>query len=113
MALTYAAPTVGATAVAALSAGTAVAAFLDGENLRSRNFIPGAVGAATGGDAANTQFPTVVSVSQIQANDGSGAQTGQVKLVLQPGSKDVVNVASPMTFYLDRNVVALTVTGTF
>ena len=112
MALTYAAPTIGATAVAALSAGTAVAAFFDNEAGRGRNFITGAVAAATGGDNATTEFPTVVSVTQIQANDGS-AKTGQVKLVLQPGSKDVINVASPMTFYLDPNPVVLTVSGTF
>lgn len=112
MALTYAAPTVGATAVAALTLGTVVAAFFDGESQRGRNFIPGAVGAATGGAAANTQFPTVVSATKI--NDPTGAnQTGQVKLVLAPGSADVVNVASPMTFYVDPNVVVCTVSGTF
>lgn len=112
MALTYAAPTVGATAVAALSAATIVAAFFDGESNRSRNFIPGAVGAAVSSDNANTQFPVVVSATKI--TDPTGAnQTGQVKLVLQPGSKDTVNVASPMTFYLDPNVVVCTVSGTF
>lgn len=112
MALTYAAPTVGATAVAALSAGTIVAAFFDGENQRSRNFIPGAVATGVASDNANTQFPTVVSATKIQDPTGA-SQTGQVKLVLAPGSKDVVNVASPMTFYLDPNVVVCTVSGTF
>jgi hypothetical protein len=112
MALTYAAPTIGATAVAALSANTPVAAFLDGESQRSRNFIQGAVSTAVGGDNATTQFPQVVSASTVVAPDGSG-QIGQVKLVLKPGSKDVVNVSSVMTFYLDPNAVVLTVTGTF
>jgi aconitase A len=114
MALTYAAPTVGATAVAALSAGTIVAAFFDGESQRGRNFIPGAVSAGVASDNANTQFPTVVSATKIQNNDGvNGNQTGQVKLVLAPGSKDVVNVASWLTFYVDPNVVVCTVSGTF
>jgi hypothetical protein len=112
MALTYAAPTVGATAVAALSANTAVAAFLDGESQRSRNFIPGAVSTGIASDNATTQFPQIVSATTVVAPDGSG-QIGQVKLVLKPGSKDVVNVASWMTFYLDPNAVVCTVSGTF
>ena len=115
MALTYAAPTVGATAVAALSAGTLVAALFDGENNRSRNYIPGAVQNGVSTQNASTQFPQIVSVTQIQATDPvSGTpKTGQVKVVLQPGSADVVNVASVQTVYMDPNVVALTVSGTF
>lgn len=112
MALTYAAPTVGATAVAALSAGTVVAAFFDGEIGRNRNFIPQAVANGVSTNNANTQFPTIVSVTKIQDPTGAN-QTGQVKLVLAPGSADQVNVASWMTYYLDANVVVCTVSGTF
>lgn len=113
MALTYAAPTIGATAVAALSANTSVAAFFDGENARARNFIPPAGGVATpaGGTNATVVFPAVVSASTITDPTGGG-QVGQVKLVLKPGTGDTVN-NSPMTFYLDSNAVVLTVSGTF
>lgn len=123
MALTYAAPTVGATAVAALSAGTLVAFLLDGE-MRARTFIPysaaqspqwnGATGTgnlAGSGTTASIVFPAVVSATQVL--DSAGNATGPVKLVLQPGSGDLFNASSVMSYLVDQEVVVGTVSGTF
>lgn len=112
MALTYAAPTVGATAVAALSPGTLVAFYLDGEE-RGRTFTPVTqfAEAPTGGDAASKWFPAVVSASQVL--DSTGAATGPVKLSLSPGTSDVVNASSVLNLLLDQDVIVGTVSGTF
>ena len=123
MAVTYSAPTIGATAVAALTAGTRVAFFIDGESQRSRNFIPAAsdnaqyyggsnVAIAGSGLTIAQVFPQVVTATQIA--DPTGGTTGPVKLVLQPGTGDTNNVASTMTYLLDQNVVVgVAASGTF
>lgn len=108
MAITFAAPTEGATAVAALSASTLVASFSDGEG-RSRNFRP-AVSPA-GGTAASAIYPAIVSVTQTLAS--AGAATGPITLVLAPGTSDTVNVTSPMRNTLDQDVEVVTVSGTY
>jgi hypothetical protein len=134
----------GANAVAALSPAQGVAVILDGENNRSRSFIPpagavasqwsgaSAAGAVTlyptsvggvttsqvtlpagglwnSGTAFNVVFPTIVSVTQVI--DSYGNPSGPVKLVLQPGSGDLFNASSTMTFWLDQNATVITVTG--
>lgn len=115
------------TAVAlALNTGTVyVAAFYDSESQRSRNFVP-ALGAqssqwsgATGttylygsGTALSVVFPSVVSATLIVATDTNGVtSTGQLKLVLQPGSGDLFNASSVMTYYLDPGVTVIQASG--
>lgn len=131
----------GANAAAALSQGTLVAAFVDLEG-HQRSFIPGAgavasqwngaaaaAGAVTlygtssgftlpagtalynGGSAASVVFPAVVSATIVQGSDGSNS--GPVKLVLSPGTGDLFNASSVMTFLLDQNAIVVTVSGTF
>ncbi len=130
----------GANAVGALSAGTLVAAFMDLEG-HQRSFIPpagavytqwngaaGASGAVTlygtssgftipaglslynGGSAASIVFPAVVSATVQAGSDGSAS--GPVKLVLSPGSGDLFNASSVMTYLLDQNAIVITVSGT-
>ena len=108
MAITFAAPTEGATAVAALSANTLVASFADGEG-RSRNFRPPV--SPAGGTAASAIYPSITSVTQVL--DSAGSATGPVLLVLAPGTSDVVNVTSPMRYTLDQDVEVVTVSGTY
>lgn len=108
MAITFSAPTEGATAVAALSASTLVASFSDGEG-RSRSFRPPV--APAGGTAASAIYPSITSVTQVL--DSGGSATGPVVLVLAPGTADTVNVSSPMRYTLDQNVEVVTVSGTY
>lgn len=114
MALTYAAPLVGASAVVAgLTPGTTlIALYLDGEE-RGRSFVPPAAGVAAppASTTASVIFPQVVSVSQVL--DSAGAATGPVKLVLKPGTGDTVNASSVLSLVLDQNVIVSTVSGTF
>ena len=111
----------GAQEVAGLSAGTLVAAYLDGEE-RGRTFIPAqnTPAATFGGGGGNLQasgvtaasvFPAVVSASVV--NDSAGNPTGPVKLVLSPGTADVINASSVLNYLLDQESVVITVSGTF
>lgn len=63
------------------------------------------------GTAASVVFPSILSVTQIIGSGGSA--DGPVKLVLQPGSGDLFNASSVMTYWLDQNATVLTVSGTF
>src|ERR1700722_16275398 len=131
----------GANVAASLSAGTLVAAFLDLEG-HQRSFLPpaGAVasqwngaaaasGAVTlygtssgftlpagtalynGGSAASIVFPAVVSATVQAGSDGSASRP--VKVVLSPGTGDLFNASSVMTYLLDQNAIVVTVSGTF
>ena len=109
MAITYAAPTEGATAVAALTpTSTLVASFQDGSG-RSRSWVPRV--APAGGTTAAEWFPSITSVSQIL--DSAGSATGPVILTLAAGTSDTVNVTSPMRYTLDQDVEVVTVSGTY
>ncbi len=113
MSVTFSAPVEGATNVAALSAGTLVASFSDGEG-RARSFLP--VNTPTGGTAASAIYPAIVSASMVSYDDGTGVNDphpGPVKLVLKPGTADTVNVGSPLVFTLDQDVAVTTVTGSY
>jgi len=131
----------GANAVAAITPGLLVAAFMDNEG-HQRSFIPpagsnasqynggtGSGGAITlygtssgftlpagaslytGGTAASVVFPSIVSATVVAGSDGSAS--GPVKLVLQPGSGDLFNASSVMTYLLDQNAIVVLVSGTF
>jgi hypothetical protein len=123
-------PTVIQTAYTLLATDLAsllVASFVDGENQRSRNFTPslgaqssqwnGASGSGYlygSGTAASVVFPSVSSVTLVTATDTNNVtSTGQIKLVLVPGSGDLFNASSIMTYYLDPSASVTTVTGTF
>lgn len=111
----------GAGNVAALSPGTLIASFLDG-NERGRTFVPplGALASQFGGaatplvssnTAAGVVFPAIVSATVI--SDSAGNPTGPLKLVLAPGTGDLTNASSVMTYLLDQEVQVTTVTGSF
>ncbi len=108
MSITFAAPTEGATAVAALSANTLVASFQDGGD-RSRTFVSAV--APAGGTTAASVYPAIVTATQVL--DSTGSATGPVLLHLTPGSADTVNAASVMRYTLDQNVSVVTVSGTY
>lgn len=109
MAITFAAPTEGATAVAALTpSSTLVASFQDGGG-RNRDFRP--LVAPAGGTPASAVYPSITSVTQVL--DSAGSATGPVVLVLAPGTSDTVNTASVMRYTLDQNVQVVTVSGTY
>jgi hypothetical protein len=63
------------------------------------------------GTAASVVFPYIISVTQVIGSDG--AADGPVKLVLGPGSGDLFNASSVMTYWLDQNATVITVSGTF
>ncbi len=109
MAISYAAPTEGATAVAALTTGsTYIASFSDGEGC-ARSWVPAV--APAGGTTAAEWFPTLASVSQVL--DSAGSATGPVLLHLTPGTSDTTDAASVLRYVLDQNVSVVTVSGTF
>ena len=116
--LTFAAPTVGATAVSALTAGTVVAGFMD-PVAGNRIFNPVAEGNAVATSDPYTKWlPTVKSVSATTVVDnlqsGSPTETGQIVLTLTPAAANVVEASSVMRFYLSPQAIVLTVTaGTF
>lgn len=112
MAVTFSTPVEGATAVAALSVGTLVAQFGDGEG-RLRSFVPPV--APQSGTAASAVYPAIVSVHQVTYDDGTGSNDphpGSVTLVLKPGTADTVNVV-PLVFTLDQGAAVVTVSGTY
>lgn len=108
MAITFAAPTEGATAVAALTVNTLVAQFSDGEG-RARSWVPAV--APQSGTAASAVYPAIASVSQVL--DSAGSPTGPVLLHLTPGTADTVDAASVLRYTLDQNVSVTTVSGTY
>lgn len=111
-----------------------VASFVDGSE-RARSFVPpvgtmasqytgaagNTVGASTstvfvgqlygGGTAVSVVMPYIQSAQVLL--DSNGAATGPLKLVLVPGTGDITNASSVMTYLLDQDVVLTTVTGTF
>lgn len=93
---------------------TVIAGFLADENNRGRLYRPDLTGLApVSGDAANVWLPTITSITAITASDGTNTETGQYKVVIKPGTKDTVNVASVQTVYVDANTLFITVTGTW
>ena len=109
MAITYASPTEGATAVAALTpSSTLIASFQDGSG-RARTWVPAV--APVGGTTAAEVFPSITSVSQVL--DSAGSATGPVILHLAAGSSDTVDAASVLRYTLDQNVSVVTVSGSW
>lgn len=108
-----------------------VASFLDGSQ-RGRSFVPPVgtqssqfTGATVGvggtglvaGSLYGSSTPVAVVFPYIQSAqvllDSNGGATGPLKLVLVPGTGDITNASSVMTYLLDQDVMLTTVTGTF
>lgn len=96
----------------ALAANDVIFGVLDEFN-RGRVYLPFTWGyTPQTGDAANKWLPQVVSSTAVTAPDGSG-QIGQYAVVLQPGSADLVNVASVQTMKVDPGAFFLVATSTW
>lgn len=95
-----------------LAAAAVIVGFMDEFN-RARIYNPWAMGyTPVTSDTPGKWLPTVVSVTPVTAPDGSG-QVGTVKVVLQPGSSDLVNVASVQTLVVDSRALFIVATGAF
>lgn len=114
MALTYAAPLVGATAVlAGLTAGTSLVAFyLDGEG-RGRQFVTQAalIGVSTAN--ATTAFPVVKAFLQGQDLSTAAVTGAGITLQLTFPALNLVDQSSPQVVYLDDDLIVGLVSGTF
>lgn len=116
MALTYAAPLVGATAInAGLTKGSSLVAFYVTGEEKGRTYVPNATVAGGGTGSTNnatTGFPVVVNfivgtdLSQ-PAVSGAGIT---IELQFPSANPDV---SSPQTLYLDQQAVVGLVSGTF
>jgi len=92
------------TAVSALVATDAVAAFLPCDNAVGRDFYPTADAeqAAAGSGTVSSFLPTIKSIYQVSYTDSAGtAKTGSYVMTLTPASGDTVLGPSP----LDRIVL--------
>jgi hypothetical protein len=97
---------------ASLAAADVIFGLVDEYN-RGRLYLPFTWGyVPQTGDAAGKWLPTVVSSTAVTAPDGSG-QVGQYTVVLQPGSADLVNVASVQTLKVDPGAFFLVATSTW
>lgn len=97
---------------AALAANDVIFGVVDEFN-RGRLYLPFTWGyVPQTGDAAGVWLPKVVTSTAVTAPDGSG-QIGQYTVVIQPGTSDLVNVASVQTIKVDPNAFFLVATSTW
>ena len=95
-----------------LAANAVVVGFIDEYN-RGKKYNPFDWGyLPVTADAANKWLPTVVSITANVDPAGSG-QVGSYKVVLKPGSADLVNVASVQTVTVDANALFIVASGSF
>lgn len=95
-----------------LAANAYVVAFVDEYN-RGKKYNPWDWGYAPAtSDAASKWLPQVVSITANVDPAGSG-QVGSYKVVLKPGTADLVNVASVQTITVDANALFIVASGSF
>lgn len=95
-----------------LAANAVVVGFIDEYN-RGKVFNPWDWGyTPVTSDAANKWLPSVVSITAFSDPGGSG-QVGQYLVKLQPGTADLVNVASVQTVKVDWGALWIIASGSF
>lgn len=97
---------------ASLAANDVIFGVVDELN-RGRLYLPFTWGyVPQTGDTNSKWLPTVLASTAVTAPDGSGA-VGQYLVTLQPGTADLVNVASVQTMRVDSNAFFLVATSTW